>query len=285
MRAYNKWIFSWIIGTIYATSSLADNAYLIDPLASCYSDVMIGYMAQQYSVTEDVARAAIDKTPDALNSMKVAALQTVEAHEGGEDVKSQLKEIEAQLPGISDDLINCYQEVFSGAEVSGSTYNNDAVLDSGLKEEEMPDIDEGAEISISCEGFSIETRYEEITDEVNLFLLSQTGKSHITRSSERRDRDYIFVISDGIIKESPNDVAFSGMPAIVTKSYIDLYKSEDTSNNDPVFRISRINGKFGVAGVGDAVSTQRRLDFSSNFSIEYWDYDYSVDCSPLEQKF
>lgn len=285
MKACTKWICSLLFGVASATASLADNNALIGPLGSCYSDVMISYMAKQYGVTEDAARTAIEKTPDALDSMKVAAAQTVGAHEGGGDVKSQLRELETQLPGISDGLINCYQNVFLLAEPSeviageGTTTHSDSE-----EEKDLVEIDEGAEIAISCVGFSNETYYKEFTSEQMLFLLGMTGESPITQHSERVSRDYIFEISDGIIKKSEDDPAFAGKPAIVTESYIDLYKTE-VSEGEAVFRISRINGKLGAPGNGDSVLTVRKLDFSSESAIEYRNYEYNVNCSPLEQKF
>lgn len=285
MRACSKWICSLLFGVASATASLADNNALIEPLGTCYSDFMISYMAKQYGVTEDVARAAIEKTPDALNSMKVAAAQTVEEHESGGDVKSQLGELEAQLPGISDGLVNCYQSVLLLAEPSEGLSSEVTTAQSEPEEEKnLVEIDEGAEIAISCVGFSDETYYKEFTSEQMLFLLGMTGESAVTQHSERVNRDYIFEISDGIIKRSDNDSAFSGKPAIVTKSYIDLYKS-DAPEGEAVLRISRISGKLGVPGNGDAVSTVRKLDFSSDSAIEYRNYEYNVNCSPLEQKF
>lgn len=285
MKACTKWICSLLFGVASATASLADNNALIGPLGTCYSDVMISYMSKQYGVTEDAARAVIEKTPDALESMKVAAAQTVGVHEGGGDVKSQLRELEAQLPGISDGLINCYQNVFLLAEPS-EVISGEATIAHPESEEEkdLVEIDEGAEIAISCVGFSNETYYKEFTSEQMLFLLGMTGESPVTQHSERVSRDYIFEISNGIIERSDNDSAFAGKPAIVTKSYIDLYKT-DVSEGEAVFRISRINGKLGAPGSGDAVLTVRKLDFSSESAIEYRNYEYNVNCSSLEQKF
>ena len=76
------------------------------------------------------------------------------------------------------------------------------------------------------------------------------------------------------------------MPAIVTKSYIDLYQYKDIDKNPATFRVSRISGNFGVPGQFDNVLTKDKVDMSSKgFKKVYLSHDYNVTCTPLEQKF
>lgn len=80
-------------------------------MISCYSEVLVKYAARENNVTEDFAREIFAKTPEALSSMRDAAVTTSKLHSEGKEgeIEKNIQELEVAMPGTSEGFLKCYE--------------------------------------------------------------------------------------------------------------------------------------------------------------------------------
>lgn len=144
------------VHTLFATVPffLAGQLFAADdsrvaPLSSCYSDVLIEFAAKQNGVTVEVARDAMESSPETFLLMYQAAQQTIDLHDKNGDVGGQFAEIDSQMPGTSSKFDACYQKNVVDIENTPADPPDEEVynLDTSLRESATEEDKKGAEIA------------------------------------------------------------------------------------------------------------------------------------------